>query len=666
MPRYCLAGPYLLAWAGFVQPLAAQITAQPAAVRPPAAFNPTYPSFSPSSPPLSPVVRTSSAPPSVPQSPEANTIRGWYRDYLGRDVGLDLAALVNLLRGGMSPIDLQATILGSDEYYYQKGRDPQAFVRQTLQAVTWSEPSYAEVQRWTARLVQLRNDRFALAREILLEAQSPLAEAQAWREVASRLPSAARLAVDTIQFEIPGTPQGREANLQAAALLDAVNRLDQLPQSARAQDTLAALDSADRSLTALQTTLSNPPGAAPSAASIVRRIGTMLAETRTAISPPTTTPRPSYPAPGGSLPPANPSSGSWHIIDQVAATRRAAESLIQVLTSQAYQDYTYTIVLRDLDTLASRLAGLEALARTNPSRDRLAIEVQSLADSSQRVEAQLAGSRLPYAARLYWESLESNLAELRETTGTGGSTVSLRPSAWHESLLPLLDQAAAQIDVFLAGTAPLVYRLAEVPSIQADARSLRTRVMLLREQAGYGQPAAALKQTLASMVGDYTAAFDRWNRVVAANRLTSPARLSPVGETLNRVEQIINDALTSGGTSAGSSAANLQLAQLQGELAEAQRACEALAGYREQPAIHLYLEQLAGYVQQLEDAGQGRSPTDARRLAVGMQGVVGRLLTDVTTLERRATGTWQQHATHLRFHTERIGRLVDEVEGLLY
>src|SRR5581483_935378 len=53
---------------------------------------------------------------SLVQSPEANTIRGWYRDYLGREAGSDLTALVNLLRGGMSPTDLQATILGSDEF----------------------------------------------------------------------------------------------------------------------------------------------------------------------------------------------------------------------------------------------------------------------------------------------------------------------------------------------------------------------------------------------------------------------------------------------------------------------------------------------------------------------------------------------------------------------
>ena len=108
---------------------------------------------------------------SVVQGPEANTIRGWYRDYLGRDVGQDLPSLVNLLRGGMSPTDLQATILGSDEFFSQKGRDPQTFIRDTLQAINWSEPTYTDIQRWTDRLNQLRGDRFALAREILVGAQ---------------------------------------------------------------------------------------------------------------------------------------------------------------------------------------------------------------------------------------------------------------------------------------------------------------------------------------------------------------------------------------------------------------------------------------------------------------------------------------------------------------
>jgi hypothetical protein len=298
----------------------------------------------------------------------------------------------------------------------------------------------------------------------------------------------------------------------------------------------------------------------------------------------------------------------------------------------------------------------------------VAFEVQSVADGLERVRSQLGTGRLPYTARLYWESLQSSVAQLRETTGaTGGSTV-LRPAAWHESLLPLLDQAAAQIDVFVAGTTPLIYRLVEVPSVQADARSLRSRVMALREQAGYGQPAAVLKQTLQGMVGDYQSAFDRWNRIVATNRLTSPPRLSPVGETLNRVEQIINEALTTGGAASGAnSAMNIQLSQLSGELNDTRRILAGLAGYREQQAIDLYLEQLSGYVQQLEEAALRSSPGDARRLAVGMQGVVGHLQTEAAGLARQlSTSVNRQPAADVQFRAQRIGRLVDEVEARLY
>src|SRR5262245_31346330 len=421
------------------------ITAQPART-----FNPSPP-YSATYPPTN---STSGLTTSILQSPEANTIRGWYRDYLGRDAGQDVAALVNLLRGGMSSTDLQATILGSDEFYSQNGRDQQAFVRDTLQAVTWSEPSYADLQRWTDRLNQLRGDRFALAREILLSAGQPTSQANQLADIPGRLSSAARLAVDTISFEIGGTPQGRQAGLQAQALVDAANQLQQTVGvgSSRSNDVSLALNNADRAYQALQTTLSNPPGTAPSAAGIVRRIGTMLTDARGAGAPASIPPAGSYPPIGSTLPGPTGGLGGYspqQLLDQIAAARRATESLIQTLTSGAYQDYTYNVALRDLDTLASRLAGLEPLVRSGASRDRIAWEVQSVADSGERVRAQLGTGRLAHSARLYWQSVDSNLAQIRETLGvsaTASSATMLRPTAFHESLLPLIDQAASQID----------------------------------------------------------------------------------------------------------------------------------------------------------------------------------------------------------------------------
>jgi hypothetical protein len=659
----------LLAGASFAVAARAQIiTAQPART-----FNPSPPS-SATYPPAYATGLTSS----LLQSPEANTIRGWYRDYLGRDAGQDVTALVNLLRGGMSSTDLQATILGSDEFYWQKGRDPQTFVRDTLQAVTWTEPSYAELQRWTDRLTQLRGDRFALAREILLSAGQSPSQASPLDDVAPRLSSAARLAVDTINFEIGGTPQGRQAGLQAQALADAASQLQQTVAagSSRANDVGLALTSADRAYQALQTTLSNPPGTAPSAAGIVRRIGTMLTDARSAGAGGSVQPTGSYPPIGSTLPSSTGPGGysPQPLLDQIAAARRATESLIQTLTSGAYQDYTYNVALRDLDTLASRLAGLEPLVRSGASRDRIAWEVQSVIDSGERVRSQLGTGRLPYSARLYWQSVDSNLTQLRETFGvsaTAGSATMLRPTAFHESLLPLIDQAALQIDVFIAGTMPLVYGNADVPSVQADCRSLKGRVLLMRQQAGAGQAASVLKQTLNGMIGDYQDAFDRWKRIVATSRPLNPAQLSPVGETLNRVEQLINQALASGELApTGPTRVTQDLAVLSGEVAEARRELRSLSGYREQQSIDQYLEQLAGYVVQLTDALSRQTAAEARRLAVGMQGVIGHMQTDLDSLNRSVAGLpsggARQQAADLQYHADRIGRLVDGIEAQLY
>jgi hypothetical protein len=395
----------------------------------------------------------------------------------------------------------------------------------------------------------------------------------------------------------------------------------------------------------------------------------MLSDARLSLRPNSSpAPIPSYPGYPGST-----NSSTQQLFDLVTSARRATESLIQTLTSQAYQNYSYNVVLRDLDTLASRLAAFEQNVRGGVPLDRLSWEVQALNDIAGRVFTQLATGRMPYSVRLYWQSIDSSLGQIRDIVGVGAgnSSVVLRPTPLHDNLLPLLDQAASQIDTFLAGIGPLVFGIPDVPSVQRDGRNLKSLIFTMRQQASAGEPASILKQTLGQMVGSYQAAYDRWNRIVASYRLANPARLSPVGETLNRVEQMINDALSSGElSSTGPTRSNYQLSQLSAEINDARRSLAALAGYREQQSLDLYFEQLAGYVQSINDSLVRSTTVDARRLAVGMQGVIGRVQSEIDNLNQRtlAAGSREQRqvAADLQLRVARIGRIVDELEAALY
>jgi len=621
----------------------------------------------------------------VPQrSAEADQIRGWYRDYLGREVGPELSAWVSMLQGGMSAIDVQATILGSDEFYVTKGRDPQTFVRETLQSVNWAEPSLTELRRWTDRLNQLRGDRFALAREIVLANTQPQAPANQVGEVVTRLSNAARLAVDTIDFEIGGTSQGQQANLRAQALLSACGQLQQVValRSYRPDEALRALDSADRSYQSLQQTLSNPPGSAPSASGIVRRIGTMLGDARAAIRPPVVGPTyPSYPTypstPNvpGPLPGGNYGYDTQQLTAQIDAISRGIESLTQLLSSQAYQNYSYSVVLRDLDTFASRVDAFEQALARGTSRERLSWELESLREQAGRIRTQLLVGRPPYLTRFYWQSVDSGLDQLRDTLGpvssTGSGSTVLRPAPLYNNLATLLDQSVGQLDTFLTGTTPLVAGIPDVPRVQRDARTLRNRIMTLRQQADVGEPAAGLKQTLQLMIGDYQAAYDRWNRVVTQYSLINPARLSPVGETLNRVEQLINESLNSGDLPAsGPTRVGQLLAALNNDVTSGRRSLVGFTGYREQQSLDLYLSQLNDYLSSINDAQTRVTPVDTRRLAVAMQSVVGKLQADADTLNQRVAAAGsrqqQQQAASLGQLAAGIGRIVDEIEAALY
>ena len=206
----------------------------------------------------------------APRSTEADLIRSWYRDYLGRDVGPELTAWVELLRGGMSQTDVQATILGSDEFYYTKGRDPQTFVLRNaagdhLERADHSRSppldrsahrsSAATALPWRARSCSRQPVSRRRGSTQVVETSHRLAIGIAAARRYDRLRDRRHAARPAGELARPKRSTTPSSNCSASSR-ERVFRPD---------DALLALDSASRSSQALQTTLNNPPGTAPSA-----------------------------------------------------------------------------------------------------------------------------------------------------------------------------------------------------------------------------------------------------------------------------------------------------------------------------------------------------------------------------------------------------------------
>jgi len=632
------------------------------------------------------------------RSAEAEQVRGWYRDYLGREPGPELTAWVELLRGGMSPVDVQATILGSDEFFNAKGRDQQTFVLETLQAVTWQQPTATELRQWTDRLTMLRGDRFALVREILMSntASQPNVAAGTLVDLSTRLVAAARLLGDTAAFELTGTLQGQQVSLRSQALYDATEsfRRAVAQRNFRPETLDQELRIVERSFDAVQTSLSNPPGTAPSTASIARRVSTLLSDARASLRLPTDPIYGGYPQPL----PGNNTGGTGAIetqrlLAQIDSIARGTQSIMQQYQTRGGVDYTYNTTLRDLDTFAGQLDNFRMSVQRASSGQRLMWEFQQLTDQSARIRPQLLQGQPPAFTRLYWQSVESGLAQLSDTlarsTGIPVSTVPggnipggnvpggnypptnpgpiYRPN---QDLLLAIDQAMAQSDAFLAGLSPFVFGIPEVPRLQKDVRTLKGRLAEVRQHVVQGNSQLASGELMRLIKIDFDTAYTRWSTIVENYKLINYTKLSPVGRSIDQIDVLLQQDKTYVDVARpvyGSRVDQL-LRALGQDSAAAATSVQGLVSYTEQRAVQQSLSQLDGYSQTLANLQRDRLRTydDQRRTVALMQRVAQNIDANTVRIEDRALALrdrdGQLRAAELRRSVERITGDLNDLE----
>jgi hypothetical protein len=107
----------------------------------------------------------------LPGDPFADMVAAWYWQFLRRSPEpAGLAAHLAVLHAGVAPIDVQAAIIGSDEYWRRQGSTARGFVRGLYADVLGRSAGPSEVANWLNRFNVTRGNRTRVAREFLVAA----------------------------------------------------------------------------------------------------------------------------------------------------------------------------------------------------------------------------------------------------------------------------------------------------------------------------------------------------------------------------------------------------------------------------------------------------------------------------------------------------------------
>ena len=104
-------------------------------------------------------------------------VESWYQLYLRRAADpTGLADCLNRFRQGAGQLEIQAVLLGSEEYFRLHGSRPRAWVAGLYSDVLNRSPSPREIQHWIQMLNQSGGSRERTASDFLGAAQAELAE----------------------------------------------------------------------------------------------------------------------------------------------------------------------------------------------------------------------------------------------------------------------------------------------------------------------------------------------------------------------------------------------------------------------------------------------------------------------------------------------------------
>jgi Domain of unknown function (DUF4214) len=491
------------------------------------------------------------------------TVRLWYRKFLGRDPDpAGIQRYVGLLRQGASPLDSEAELLGSDEYFNRYGQNVEAFIAGLYTDVLGRPPLGHELRGWLETYRQLGGNRQILARQFLGQAgvqiennpappagggippdQQPGAVAQ--------IINRTRYFLNTVQAEIPGTRQGQQCIMRGQALGAAAETLRvNLAQGMPINVLSMALGAVERSFGALREQLANPPGTARISCSIADQIGVAIVNLRNSppfnggVVPPLPPPGPGplpppVPPPGPPIGPTpSPGYDTTRVVMQLNILIGDNQRLLRQMGGQSY---VFQNMRRDIEGLTGQLERMRNRAQQFTPVGEMQGSFIAMRRHSVTISEKMRGPEVPTYWQQQWGAIESNfslLATLLQLPPNAGLPTSPlpppgpnAPPPWPPGLVPVMDYVVAEIDAYLAALAPQVLVLPQLYQMQSHLNAMRADLLQARQEVVTGAPRSNVNAKFAHLQNQFAA-------VEALHSGMRGARVPPLTGLKRRMEEL--------------------------------------------------------------------------------------------------------------------------------
>ncbi len=489
-------------------------------------------------------------------------VRQWYGDYLGRNPQSDEARQwLDQMRRGDNPADVQASLLGSDEYYDRLGNDPRAYVEGLYRNVGSSQASDRDIDQWADRLRSLRNDRTALAREFIgsggrfntgygtpNDRLLPIG-GQDVKTVTRQIMTSSQLLIDSARNELAGTLQGQRVELRGDALMNAADDLYHAVTDQSDPLTIGrSLQFVRRALNEVNRELNNPPGSAPATSAMARRVASSADALERQLNL-------GWAGPGAGS--GGSGSGGYNddydsriVVRLVDSALSSNRSLLGMADRQLQPGQATTNLVRDLDGLGQRLSNLSEMARREDPVQRLQAEYRTAQVYAQRIAPVMQGLRSWSTAQTLWNNVNNALSaldqELRYSNSPGagnpgipdwGNQPQWPGNSGYDTAISGIDRAVSELDSYVSALTQVFFLAPDAVRIQATARQLRSDLLTLRQAAARGVDRGTL-------TGYYRDADTRYRTMTTqANQILG--RLGRNAPSLTRVDNAMRNVASS-------------------------------------------------------------------------------------------------------------------------